>query len=132
MIGAMAIGLICMTAGGVLAADVQGTGAPRSAGTVSGTGAPFGVSETLKNPIKYDTFSQLAEAVIKTAVEVLMPFLIIAIIYIGFLFVKAQGNESAITDAKNKLFYTIIGAAILMGAWGFAQLIGNTITTITQ
>ena len=131
IVGAIAAVVVVLSFTSPLFAQPAGEGGGGVAGSGGGGGA-FGEVQALQNPIKYDTFSELAEAVIETAVEVLTPFLVMAIIYAGFLFVKAQGNEAEITRAKGILLYTVIGAAILMGAWGFAQIIGNTISTITQ
>ncbi len=86
----------------------------------------------LQNPIKFNTFSEFAAAVVKTAVQVLMPFIILGFIYSGFLFVSAQGNDTKLTNAKNVLWYSMIGAFVLFGAWGFAQIISKTISTITS
>lgn len=88
--------------------------------------------ETIKNPIKYDTFSEFVVAVTKAAVEVLLPFVVIAFIYTGFLFVKAQGKPGEIEKAQQSLLWSTVGAAILLGAWGFAQIIERTISTITK
>lgn len=84
------------------------------------------------NPIKYSTFSEFAAAVIKTAVQVLMPFIVLAFIYSGFLFVSAQGNDTKLIEAKNVLWYSMVGAFILLGSWGFASIIGETISTIVN
>jgi hypothetical protein len=54
----------------------------------------------------------------------------LAIIYCGFLFVKAIGKPEEIKKAKDALLYTVIGAAILLGAWTIAQLISDTIIEI--
>ncbi len=86
----------------------------------------------LQNPIKYSTFSDFAAAVTKTAVQILMPFIVLAFIYSGFLFVKAQGNVAELEKAKTAIIYSMIGAFILLGAWGFAQIIGQTVSTLTQ
>jgi hypothetical protein len=94
--------------------------------------SPPTVSTTLKNPIKYDTFSSFIAAVTKTAVQILFPFIILAFIYSGFLFVKAQGNETELAHAKTAITYSMIGAFILLGAWGFAQIISQTVSTLTQ
>lgn len=94
--------------------------------------ANFGANIRIQDPIKYSTFSAFAAAVTKTAVQVLMPFIVLAFIYSGFLFVKAQGNDTGLTEAKKVLWYSMIGAFILLGAWGFAQIIGQTVSTITQ
>jgi len=54
----------------------------------------------------------------------------LAIIYTGFLFVEAQGSPEKITKAKKALTYTIIGAAILLGAFVIADAIGKTVDEI--
>lgn len=86
----------------------------------------------IANPIKYDTFSDFVSAVTETAVKILLPFIVLAFIYSGFLFVKAQGNEKGLEEAKSAIWWSIVGAFILMGAWGFAQIIGETVYTITN
>lgn len=89
-------------------------------------------TKQLCNPIKYDTFSQFVEAVTRTAVNVLLPFVVISFIYTGFLFVKAQGKPTEIQAAQTSLWYSVIGALILFGAWGFANIIGTTVATFTS
>lgn len=68
---------------------------------------------------------------IKTALEgfvkICIPLIVLGIIYCGFLFISAQGDTEKITKAKNALLYTIIGAAVLLGAWGLAQMISSTV-----
>ncbi|OIO30867.1 hypothetical protein AUJ77_01400 [Candidatus Nomurabacteria bacterium CG1_02_43_90] len=86
----------------------------------------------LTNPIKYDTFSDFVSAVIKAAVDILMPFVVLAFIWSGFLFVKAQGKPAEIEAAQKAITYSVIGAFILFGSWGFAQIIGTTISTLTK
>ena len=54
----------------------------------------------------------------------------LAIIYSGFLYIKAQGKPGDITKAHEALTYTLIGAAILLGSWVIANLIGGTINQL--
>lgn len=110
-----------------------GGGATGSGGTSGGSTAKgTSISAQLQNPIKYDTFSDFVAAVLKVAVQILMPFVVLAFIWSGFLFVKAQGNDTELTTAKEAIKWSIVGAFILMGAWGFAQIISTTISTLTQ
>lgn len=51
-------------------------------------------------------------------------------VYSGFLFVKARGNPEELQKAKRTLLYTVIGAAILLGARVIATIIQNTINTL--
>ena len=108
------------------AVNVGGTTAAPSVTPTNGSITP------LTNPIKYDTFSDFVSAVIKAAVDILMPFVVLAFIWSGFLFVKAQGKEKDLEDAKKAITYSVIGAFILFGAWGFAQIIGTTVSTLTK
>jgi hypothetical protein len=96
-----------------------------------GTTAPL-ASAQLQNPIITDTFSDFVALVLERAVEILMPFVVLAFIWSGFLFVRAQGNEKELEEAKRAIYWSVIGAFILMGAWGFAQIIGTTVSTLTQ
>jgi len=59
-----------------------------------------------------------------------IPIIALAIIYSGFLFVKAQGKPEEISKAKSALLYTLIGSAILLGSWAIAQLISNTVLSL--
>lgn len=99
--------------------------------SLGGTPATNGSAPTrLINPINANTFSELVALVIKTAVDVLMPFVILAFIYSGFLFVMAQGNDEKLGKAKSAITWSMVGAFILFGAWGFAQLISQTLSTV--
>jgi len=71
---------------------------------------------------------------IKAAIDIVLivgvPIIVLAIIYSGFLFVKAQGKPEDLKTAKNTLLYTLIGAALLLGAYVIANAIGKTIEDI--
>lgn len=114
------------------AAPLGGGGGGAPAGSPSplgggGVGAPV----TITNPILFGTFSAFVAEVIRVAVEILTPFVVLAFVWSGFMFVRAQGNEKELEEAKSAIKWSVIGAFILMGAWGFAQIIGATIRTIT-
>lgn len=107
--------------------------ADSTSGGITGGGSPgIQVSTKIVNPIKVSSFSAFAALVTKTAVQVMMPFIVLAFVYSGFLFVKAQGNTAGLEEAKKAITWSMIGAFILLGAWGFAQIIGQTVSTITQ
>ncbi len=54
--------------------------------------------------------------------------LAIMIVYSGFLFVTAAGNDTRLTKAKESIKYVIIGGAVVLGATGIAELIEQTLT----
>jgi len=57
---------------------------------------------------------------------------VLAIIYSGYLFVTAVGNEEKLKTAKMTLWYSVIGTAILLGAWVIATGIEATINQLTN
>lgn len=84
----------------------------------------------LVNPIESTTLTELIKKVLEGVVKLGMPIIVLAIIYSGFLFVAAQGNSEKLDEAKRSLVYTLIGAAILLGSWGLAQLITDTVKAL--
>jgi hypothetical protein len=52
------------------------------------------------------------------------------VIYAGFLYVKAQGNTEKLKEAHRAFLYTVIGAAILLGARLLAEVIDNTVNQL--
>lgn len=73
----------------------------------------------------------LVEAIINNIILPLGASVVaLAVIYSGFLYIKAQGKPGDITKAHEALTYTLIGAAILLGSWVIANLIGGTINQL--
>lgn len=87
---------------------------------------------TLKNPLKYETINEFLKAIVEGVLKLGIPIIVLAIIYSGFLFVTALGNPTKLEKAKEAFLYTVIGAAILLGSWGLAQLISETIIQISK
>jgi hypothetical protein len=79
------------------------------------------------NPVNANTIQEFIQVTLVGAIKIGMPIVALAIIYCGFLFVEARGNSEKLTKAKDSLMYTLIGAALLLGAWAIAQIISNTV-----
>ncbi len=83
------------------------------------------------NPVPSITsIPNLIQTILTGVLKIGIPIVALAIIYCGFLFVKARGKPEEITKAKNALLYTIIGAAILLGSWALAQMISSTVLSL--
>lgn len=100
-----------------------------------GDGNPSNVCPkgTICNPLAgkgVDTIPDLIQKILEGALKIGIPLVALAVIYSGFLFVKARGNPEEITHAKEALMYTLIGAAILLGSWAIASMISATITSL--
>lgn len=111
----------------ILLAQTGGTTAPPTGGTTAPPPVKFNIK--ISNPFSggNDLY-----AFIKTVIkEILMPIggviAVLMIMYAGFLYVTAGGNETKIKKAHEALLYSAIGAAILLGAWVIAEAIGGTI-----
>ncbi|OHA15373.1 MAG: hypothetical protein A3H57_01730 [Candidatus Taylorbacteria bacterium RIFCSPLOWO2_02_FULL_43_11] len=84
------------------------------------------------NPVRFSTIQCFFKEVLRIAAEIGGVFVVLGIIYSGFLFVSARGNAEELGKAKRAITYTMIGAALVLGAWAFAVGIANTINTITN
>lgn len=79
-----------------------------------------------------DTLPKVLNLLIDIVTEFGAVVAVLFIIWSGFLFVKAQGNQDALKKAKSTLYTTIIGTAILLGASVIAKIILNTLSQITN
>lgn len=68
---------------------------------------------------------------LKVLVMVALPIISLFIVYSGFMFVIARGNEGMLTEAKKNFFYVIVGSILILGAWVIATLIGGTVAQLT-
>lgn len=93
-----------------------------------GTGGSGGGS--FPNPIRYSTFMDFVKAILEVVLKIGIPVAAMFIIYSGFLFVKAQGNEQELVKAKHAFTYAVIGTAILLGSWLLATGIESTINSL--
>ncbi len=91
---------------------------------------PVSYSIDIQNPLKGDVKD--VDSFLRLIInEIILPIgaviAVIMIIYAGFLYVTAGGNESKIAKAHQALLYGVVGAAILLGAWVIANAIGGTV-----
>ena len=106
---------------------------PTTGGGGPTTGGGTQITTTINNPLGPkgpQNITDFIQAIIKIVLIIGVPIIVLAIIYTGFLFVQAQGNPEAITKAKTSLMYTLIGAALLLGAFVIAEAIGKTVDDI--
>jgi hypothetical protein len=111
----------------------QGQNPPSTPGTGPNPPAgPYGI--TIDNPLKEGTNS-LYDFISLVVNNVILPIggviAVIYIIYAGFLFVTASGNEAKLKTAKTAFLYAVIGTAILLGAWAISEAVKGTIGQIT-
>jgi len=86
-----------------------------------------------ENPLKFKSFLGFFQAVVRgVIVPVGVVIAVLALIYSGFLFVVAQGNEEKIRKARMTFFYTVVGTILLLGAWAIVEAITGTVCQIAN
>ncbi|MFZ2719319.1 MAG: TrbC/VirB2 family protein [Minisyncoccia bacterium] len=88
------------------------------------------VDKGLENPLKFTSIQKFVEGVLQAIVMIALPIITIFIVYAGFLFIAARGNESKLSNAKHNFQYVIIGTIMILSAWVLATLIGGTVTQL--
>jgi amino acid transporter len=87
----------------------------------------------LDNPLAFNITS-ITDFLRVILENIVMPIaavvVVVLIIYTGFLFVIARGNEKKLEEAKQSLKNVIIGTVILFGSVAISYAIGNTICQI--
>ena len=109
-------------------AQNTGVGGPPSSSTEPGGS----VNVKIKNPIGVDNLNDFIKKVLEAVIRIGLPIVAIALIYSGYLFIEAQGNSGKLETAKRAFVYTLLGAAILLGAWALAQAITETVIQISK
>lgn len=94
------------------------------AGDVGGGGS--GDVAFITNPIKADTVSQLLMRLLDLVVEIGVVVVTLGIIYAGFLYATARGNKDQIKRAHDAFYWTIIGSAIVLGAFAITKVVSDT------
>lgn len=89
----------------------------------------------ITNPLRVGQGSlfDILDAVIRNIIMPLASVLVVlAILYSGFRFVVAQGNPTEIAKAKEGLIWVLVGAAVLLGAYGISTVIKTTVNQVVE
>ncbi len=84
-----------------------------------------------ENPIKAESITDLLSMLLTFFVHVATVLCVIYMIWSGFLFVKAQGNEKELETAKRAFFYALVGTILMLGAEVIATAISKTVDDIS-
>jgi len=84
----------------------------------------------IQNPISSGSFAELIKRIAQEIRPIAITFSVVFIIYSGFLFVTASGNQEKLKSAKTTFTWTIVGTAIVVGASLLAEVVINTIRNL--
>lgn len=88
---------------------------------------------TLVNPLgdKVNDLPSFIYMILEIVFEIGAVVSVLAIIYVGFMFVSARGDTEKLVTARRALLYTAIGIAVLLGAVLIATVIDSTIQDLS-
>ena len=84
---------------------------------------------TLCNPLNANSIQDIILLLVNIAMYVGVILAVLALIYVGFKFIAAQGNPAKLEAARKFLLGIVIGIAILLGAQAIVLIIKNTLTS---
>jgi hypothetical protein len=85
---------------------------------------------TLNNPLEADNIIELFETIIDIVLIFAVPLIVFFIIYAGFLYVTARGNEGTIEKAHKALLYALIGGLLILGARVLIDVVQGTVDCV--
>ena len=102
-------------------------------------GAGTGIQNTLVNPLGIacngtndDCVGNFLGKILDLVIKIGTVVVVLMLVYVGFLFVTAQGNDSKITAARSALLWTVVGALILLGAKAIQVGITETVKALAS
>lgn len=80
---------------------------------------------TLNNPIQAESFAEVVRNIAKLMTQIGLPIAALFLVWSGFLFVSARGDATKLETAKSTFYWTVIGTALIVGAYAIATAVVN-------
>ena len=84
-----------------------------------------------KAQISRVTVGSMAETVIKMALGLLAVIFLVLMVYAGYLWMMARGNEDDVKKAKDIIIAAIIGLIIIVAAYSITYFVFNSLNNAT-
>lgn len=88
---------------------------------------PFSAFAALTNPLNTNDIYQFLSELLKLVAQIAFPVIVLFMVYIGFLFIAAQGDAAKLKDAKRFFFWALVGALLVLGAYALSLAIQGTV-----
>lgn len=85
----------------------------------------------IENPLNADSIQALIVDILEVVYQILTPIVALFIMYAGLLYVLARGNQEKLKKAHQALLYSLVGAAIVLGAFVLVQVLQGTIDSLS-
>lgn len=88
---------------------------------------------TLANPLgsKVNNLPSFIYMILDIVFQIGVVVAVLALMYVGFMFVMARGDTTKLETARTAFLYTVIGIAVLLGAELIASVTSNTVTNLS-
>lgn len=93
-------------------------------------GGRDGGTTSLTNPLKSDSIVDFLLTIIEVILVFAVPIIVLFIMYAGFLYVTAAGDESKIKKAHSALTWAIVGGVIVLGSKLIIDVIQGTVEAL--
>src|SRR3989344_9413126 len=88
------------------------------------------ITTKIDNPLSATSLFCFLKDILDVFFTVGVIIAVLFMVYAGFLFVTARGNETQLGTAKKAFLGAVIGTAIIMGVWVIAKAIVGTVNAI--
>jgi len=89
----------------------------------------FAAGDSNLNPLgSVNNLWDLLKNIFTALIDLAIPVAILYLVYSGYLFVTAGGDEKQINTAKENFKWTVVGIAVLLGARALVDMLKATIT----
>lgn len=122
--------------GVVTAAHAQGggaaTGTPSApTGSLIGRLRRVGGAAGVENLTTETSFAEIVGKIINGAMGLLGVIFVAQMVYAGYLWMTASGEEEQLTKAKNIIRRSIVGLTIVLAAWAITNFVLSRLTAAT-
>lgn len=92
---------------------------------IIGIGNRVSAAYVITNPIKAESFGEVVKGFAQLAAQIGLPIAALFLVWSGFLFVSARGDTKKLETAKSTFYWTVIGTALIVGAYAIATAVVN-------
>lgn len=86
----------------------------------------------LQNPLGYCDLTSFLTNLLAIVAEIGFPVIVLFMVYIGFLYISAEGNPDKIKKVHSYFFWALVGALLILGAQALSYAISATVTQLSQ
>lgn len=126
--------LVCKTAVGYRGfCEPLQSGSTGNAQLQSGSTGNGGSNVTLSNPLQGgSSLESFLLNILDFVINIGSIVVVLMLVYVGFKFVTAQGEPGKISEAREMLLWTVIGALVLLGSKAIALGVEATVKALSS